>query len=156
MLTELDLFVMRLKSSSILSTTKKKKKKKKKLLEKTRGEKGGLWPWGLVGDHPDASPPISAPPAPFPEEDYRDFFQKVKYAFNLMVGPVGLGETPQLVGTLSTSPPAPAGCGGQHGDGGGTAWGHPFTVPHRDRPISTRRSWTPSSCWASSSRSSPS
>uniref|UniRef100_A0A8B9NFY0 EPS8 like 3 n=1 Tax=Accipiter nisus TaxID=211598 RepID=A0A8B9NFY0_9AVES len=71
-LSDLELFVVRLKTAlGLVSTTNTKKKKMKK--------KGG--------------------------DDYTDFFQKVKYALNLVVGPVGLDATPWPVGIPGLSLP---------------------------------------------------
>lgn len=44
---------------------------------------------GLRCGQPGASS-RSAPPALPPTDEYTDFFQKVKYALNLVVSPVGL------------------------------------------------------------------
>uniref|UniRef100_A0A8C0AZN1 EPS8 like 3 n=1 Tax=Buteo japonicus TaxID=224669 RepID=A0A8C0AZN1_9AVES len=74
-LSDLELFVVRLKTAlGLVSTTNTKKKKK-------MNKKGG--------------------------DDYTDFFQKVKYALNLVVGPVGLDATPWPVGIPGLSLPAP-------------------------------------------------
>uniref|UniRef100_A0A663FF05 EPS8 signaling adaptor L3 n=1 Tax=Aquila chrysaetos chrysaetos TaxID=223781 RepID=A0A663FF05_AQUCH len=72
-LSDLELFVVRLKTAlGLVSTTNTKKKKK-------MNKQGG--------------------------DDYMDFFQKVKYALNLMVGPVGLDATPWPVGIPGLSLP---------------------------------------------------
>uniref|UniRef100_A0A8B9GG01 EPS8 like 3 n=1 Tax=Amazona collaria TaxID=241587 RepID=A0A8B9GG01_9PSIT len=65
-LGDLELFVNRVRAAlGMSSTTDLKKKKKKK--KKNKGDEEG---------------------------DYTDFFQKVKYALNLLVGPIGLDVTP--------------------------------------------------------------
>nr|XP_031362803.1 epidermal growth factor receptor kinase substrate 8-like protein 3 [Lonchura striata domestica] len=74
-LGDLELFMGRLQAALSSASTKKKPKKP--------GRKGGGVPGGLLGALPVPAPG-SAPPALPPRDEYTDFFQKVKYALNLL------------------------------------------------------------------------
>lgn len=157
-LGDLDLFINQLKTALGSANADGKKKKKKK----DKGGEGGNTP--LVrgwGGHPGASAPVSAPPALPPKGDYVDFFQKVKYALNLMVSPLGLEVTPMARGHPWHVPArSAAGLGAAWGWGG--LWGHGgaargplFPSPHRTGPTSTCVNRPPRSCCSSSSPPSP-
>ncbi|KAM6998215.1 epidermal growth factor receptor kinase substrate 8-like protein 3 [Passerculus sandwichensis] len=79
-LGDLERFVGRLKTALSSAGTKKKLKKKS---GGKGGEGRGGCPGAARGAQPGASPSC-APPALPPKDEYTDFFQKVKYALNLL------------------------------------------------------------------------
>lgn len=112
-LDDIELFVKQVKDALSLTSTKNQKKKKK-----SKGGKGGAVPGGggeVLGGCPRASPPLFTPLALPPEASYKDFFQKVKYALNLLVGPTRQDTTPWLWGIFAGATGGVGLGGGPHG-----------------------------------------
>ena len=102
---------------------------------------GGGTAGGAMGVRgPPQCHPLCLPPPPPPDlpskAEYVDFFQKAKYALNLLVRPGVVGPhghrappAPNPMGTQPSYPQTPHTAIGGAGRCGGAAWDHPVVPP---------------------------